>query len=225
MEATNELLQIAGEISPTSWTAPSTLSFEQWQEVGRKFQQVSGSVRWWVGDWLNDGERRYGETYTQAIEVTGNKLQYLKDCKWVAAAVEKSLREDVLSWTHHKYVAKLDRVAMVTLLSYAAEHELSSRELLDAVREYQARQGGSFIEEDDVDEEPPFCNDALYAPSTEFESDFTLSRNMAAPEIAATLQRLKPEVLREVAKLLHEFLKLPIDNGSQLWYDSGTKYG
>lgn len=163
----NELLQVAGAIDSVSWTAPSSLTFEQWQEVGRKLQTVSGSVRWWVGDWLNEGERRYGETYTQAIEVTGNKLQYLKDCKWVAAAVEKSLRKDVLSWTHHQHVAqlaKLDRVAMVTLLSYAAEHELSSRELLDAVKEYQARQGGSFIEEGDVDEEPPFCNDALYAP-------------------------------------------------------------
>jgi len=225
MEATNELLQIAGEISATSWTAPSNLSFEQWQEVGRKFQQVSGSVRWWVGDWLNEGELRYGETYTQAIEVTGNRLQYLKDCKWVAAAVEKSLREDVLSWTHHKYVAKLDRVAMVTLLSYAAEHELSSRELLDAVREYQARQGGSFIEEGDVDEEPPFCNDAFYAPSTELESEIVVTRSMAARDVAATLQRLKPEVLREVAKLLHEFLKLPIDNDVQSWYDSGTECG
>jgi len=225
MEATNELLQIAGEISATSWTAPSNLSFEQWQEVGRKFQQVSGSVRWWVGDWLNEGELRYGETYTQAIEVTGNRLQYLKDCKWVAAAVEKSLREDVLSWTHHKYVAKLDRVAMVTLLSYAAEHELSSRELLDAVREYQARQGGSFIEEGDVDEEPPFCNDAFYAPSTELESEIVVTRSMAAKDVAATLQRLKPEVLREVAKLLHEFLKLPIDNDVQSWYDSGTECG
>jgi len=210
----NELLQVAGAIDSVSWTAPSSLTFEQWQEVGRKFQQVSGSVRWWVGDWLNEGERRYGETYTQAIEVTGNKLQYLKDCKWVAAAVEKSLREDVLSWTHHKYVAKLDRVAMVTLLSYAAEHELSSRELLDAVREYQARQGGSFIEEGDVDEEPPFCNDAFYAPSTELESEIVVTRSMAARDVAATLQRLKPEVLREVAKLLHEFLKLPIDKRS-----------
>jgi len=225
MEATNELLQIAGEISATSWTAPSNLSFEQWQEVGRKFQQVSGSVRWWVGDWLNEGERRYGETYTQAIEVTGNKLQYLKDCKWVAAAVEKSYRKDVLSWTHHKHVAKLDSVAQVTLLSFAAEHELSSSELLDAVREYQARQGGSFIEEDDVDEEPPFCNDAFYAPSTEFESEIVVTRSMAAIDVATTLQRLKPEVLREVAKLLHEFLKLPIDNDVQSWYDSGTECG
>lgn len=210
----NELLQVAGAIDSVSWTAPSSLTFEQWQEVGRKLQTVSGSVRWWVGDWLNEGERRYGETYTQAIEVTGNKLQYLKDCKWVAAAVEKSLRKDVLSWTHHQHVAqlaKLDRVAMVTLLSYAAEHELSSRELLDAVKEYQARQGGSFIEEGDVDEEPPFCNDALYAPSMELESEIVVTRSMAAKDVAATLQRLDAEVLREVAKLLLEFLKLPID--------------
>ncbi len=207
----NELLQVAGAIDSVSWTAPSSLTFEQWQEVGRKLQTVSGSVRWWVGDWLNEGERRYGETYTQAIEVTGNKLQYLKDCKWVAAAVEKSLRKDNLTWTHHSYVAKLDRVAMVTLLSYAAEHELSSRELLDAVKEYQARQGNSFIEEGDVDEEPPFCNYALYAPSTEFESEIVVTRSMAARDVAATLQRLDAEVLREVAKLLLEFLKLPLD--------------
>jgi len=214
----NELLQVAGAIDSVSWTAPSSLTFEQWQEVGRKLQTVSGSVRWWVGDWLNEGERRYGETYTQAIEVTGNKLQYLKDCKWVAAAVEKSYRKDVLSWTHHKHVAKLDSVAQVTLLNFAAEHELSSSELLDAVREYQARQlyGDSYEEPEaaDVDEEPPFCNDALYAPSTELESEIVVTRSMAARDVAATLQRLDAEVLREVAKLLLEFLKLPIDKRS-----------
>jgi len=43
------------------------------------------------------------------------------------------------------------------------------------------------------------------------EADFMLSRSMAARDVAATLQRLDAEVLREVAKLLLEFLKLPLD--------------
>lgn len=45
----------------------------------------------------------------------------------------------------------------------------------------------------------------------ELESEIVVTRSMAAKDVAATLQRLDAEVLREVAKLLLEFLKLPID--------------
>ena len=50
---------------------------------------------------------RYGETYAQAIEVTGWRVKRLKNCKWVSSQVEKSLRNDFLSWTHHREVAAL----------------------------------------------------------------------------------------------------------------------
>ena len=44
---------------------------DEWQAVGSYPQGAACSIQWCIGDWLNYGERRYGETYAQAIEATG----------------------------------------------------------------------------------------------------------------------------------------------------------
>ena len=61
-----------------------------------------------LGDWLNYGERKYGEMYTQAIDELDYTKQALKDAKWVSAQVEKSRRRDNLSFSHHREVAPLE---------------------------------------------------------------------------------------------------------------------
>jgi hypothetical protein len=134
----NELLADCGTIDAVSWQAPRNMTYAQWSEIGSKFQFVNGSLNWWLGDWLNEGEKRYGDTYTQAIELTGNSLENLKKYKSIATNVTKLLRSNILSWTHHYHVAKLDSEAQDRLLRFAEQHNLSSRELLDAVREYEA---------------------------------------------------------------------------------------
>jgi hypothetical protein len=90
---------------------------------------MQGALAWWIGDALNFGENRYGEKYAQAIEVTGHKEQYLKDCCWVSSKVEKSYRYDGLSWTHHRQIANLEPQAQQKWLGAAHKHGLSVRAL------------------------------------------------------------------------------------------------
>jgi hypothetical protein len=174
----------AGRFTPTGWEPPISLTFEQWATVGQRLQQAESAMNFLIGDWLHEGEVRYGETYAQAVEATGHKVEKLRDCKWVAGKVKLSLRNDNLSWTHHRHVAHLDERAQQTLLAFAAERQLSSRELLDAAREYennllqpeQAHEGnltamahapvavrqmpnGEYVADD---EEPPFANREYY---------------------------------------------------------------
>ena len=54
-------------------------------------------------DWINKGEKRYCETYTQAIQLTGNGLENLKQGAWVERNVRKEIRADELSWTYHHH--------------------------------------------------------------------------------------------------------------------------
>ncbi len=100
-------------------------------------------------------------------------------------------------------------------LRIAAERSLSVGDL-----RWHVESAGSTYYPDVRNEEPPFAdfNSVLYREPArrEPEADFMVSRSMAARDVAATLQRLDAEVLREVAKLLLEFLKLPIDNAFQL---------
>lgn len=100
-------LTLPGSISETGLELPANLSFEDWQQTGETLGRIGRSCQWWIGDWLNYGERVYGEKYTEAIEATGYELATLKDFAYVAAHVEMSVRTDVLSFTHHKQVAAL----------------------------------------------------------------------------------------------------------------------
>jgi hypothetical protein len=76
-------------------------------------------MNWWLGDWLNRGEKRFGETYVQAIDETGMAYQTLANIKWVASAIDVSRRRENLTWKHHAEVAKLPPDAQDVWLGYA----------------------------------------------------------------------------------------------------------
>ena len=130
------LLIDCGTVDTCSWTPPANMTFQQWAEIGRKFQQIDTSINWWLGDWLNEGDKRYGETYAQAIEVTGHKIDQLQECKRVSASVKNANRLAFLSWTHHKHVSALPEKTQRELLAAAVENDWSSRELAEETRLY-----------------------------------------------------------------------------------------
>lgn len=79
--------------------------------------------QWWVGDWLNYGERAYGEKYAQAMDVTGLEYDTLSSYRWVAAEIEPCLRKQKLSWSHHKEVAALEPAEQAEWLDRAETDE------------------------------------------------------------------------------------------------------
>src|SRR5689334_6846561 len=58
--------------------------YEQWAQYGRKLALVKKGVQWAIGDWINHGERRYGETYAQAVAETGLSEEVLMNYASVA---------------------------------------------------------------------------------------------------------------------------------------------
>ena len=49
-----------------------------------------------------DSEKKYGETYSQALEMTEYDEGTLRDAKWVSGQYELSSRDDNISWGHHR---------------------------------------------------------------------------------------------------------------------------
>lgn len=80
---------------------------DQWRAVGEGLRRLGEGYQWWIGDWLAVGEKRYGSTYTEAVEVTGLDQSALKAYKSVADRVPKVTRVTFLSWSHHREVADL----------------------------------------------------------------------------------------------------------------------
>lgn len=84
----------------------TTETFEQWAERGRALLIQRNRNMWQIGDWLNDGERKWGEMYAQAHDDLLISYQTLANYAWVARAYEPETAErelvDVLSFSHFK---------------------------------------------------------------------------------------------------------------------------
>ena len=102
-------------------------SFEEWLQCGEFINRAKGSVHFWIGDWLNYGEFRWGDKYLEAVKATGYDINTLRNDKWVASKVELSRRRDNLTFSHHAEVADLEPDEQDRLLDYAEEKKMDAR--------------------------------------------------------------------------------------------------
>ncbi len=109
------------EFTPTSLVLPEKLSFDHWDRIGRQLQLADLAVQWWIGDWLNYGESRYGDKYTQAVEEFGRKKQVLMNYASVAKRVETSRRREIVDYSIHVEVACLPADEQEKILAEAAK--------------------------------------------------------------------------------------------------------
>ena len=129
------MLPTLGEFDATSWTPPPNMTYNEWEQIGQTFQFMQGAINWWVGDWLNEGEKRYGESYTQAVqEATGKSYQTLANCKWVAEKFEVSRRRENVHHSLHIDVASLDPELADELLEWAEDNKATQSEFRAEIR-------------------------------------------------------------------------------------------
>lgn len=101
------VLAHSGVVAECGLTLPDGLPFAEWAAVGGLIGRIRRASLWWVGDWLNYGERVYGESYAQAMDATGLDYGTLRNAAWVASRFPLSRRRDNLSFAHHQAVAPL----------------------------------------------------------------------------------------------------------------------
>jgi N6-adenosine-specific RNA methylase IME4 len=134
VEATTAELELPGQVSATGLDLAPGLEFDEWERVGGLLGRIGRSYQWWVGDWLNYGEREYGEGYAQGMDATGLAYDTLNGCRWVAQEVEIVRRRTNLSFSHHKEVAHLPPGDQTRWLDRAVVNEWSVRDLRRAIR-------------------------------------------------------------------------------------------
>lgn len=134
----NKEIVYASFILRSSWLEPVGLpSLEQWQECGAFLKKAKGAVHFWIGDWLNYGEKRWGEKYLEAIEATGYDYGTLRNDKWIAARVDLSRRRDKLTFDHHATIADLEPEEQDRLLTEAEEKKLDNKLFRNYVSQQQ----------------------------------------------------------------------------------------
>ena len=126
------------KVSKVGLELNENLTFEEWESIGLQLQLMHGSVGFWIGDWLNFGERKWGEKYAQAIEETGLDYGTLRDFKWVSNTLPLSCRQDNLSFTAHHEIASAPENIRQELIERATKNNLSSKEVRLLVKETKA---------------------------------------------------------------------------------------
>ena len=128
--------------TPTGLAFDPSIGYEEWVRVGVLLHGIQRSVHWWIGDWLNFGERKYGEMYAQAEAATGFDYQTLANDKWIASRIESSRRRESLPFSHHAIVASMKASAQDVLLTIAETDALTGKELRALVKEEKKALGG-----------------------------------------------------------------------------------
>lgn len=113
-------------------------TYAEWAACGAWLRRVGACVQWAIGDWLNYGERRWGERYTEAVEATGYDYQTLRNMKAVAGGIELSRRRDNLPFTAHAEVAGLSPEKADAVLDRAESEGLSTRQVRMLARQERA---------------------------------------------------------------------------------------
>jgi hypothetical protein len=115
-------------------TFNESMTFEQWKNVGKFWNEVREAKQFWVGDWVNAGEAKYGEKYAQAIDETGYDYAVVRNISYVCGRIEMSRRRDKLSFEHHKEVAPLEPDQQVKWLDLSEKESLTRNELRASIK-------------------------------------------------------------------------------------------
>lgn len=137
-------------LSKTAWTPSGELTQRDWQEFGEALGKLKSSSQWWIGDWWAYGEHRYGDrkAIVESDDWEGARFETCKNYASVCRAFETSLRNDLLSFSHHAIVVSLPEDWRTKLLDWACEPLKEGKAKPHSVRalEQKVKEAKQFID-------------------------------------------------------------------------------
>lgn len=154
-------------ISRTGLEVHDHLSFEEWSALAPHLGEAARGVAFVIGDWLIYGKERFGEgknrgtgreigprvateDYETVITLTGLDRATLHAYAHVARRVPSLLRNKLLSWEHHKVVAKLPPEGQERWLKIAEENPGGDGRPVSTRRLRRSISAGRLLETDEV---------------------------------------------------------------------------
>lgn len=110
------------------------LDLGQWMDIGRKLIEIDRGMQWALGTWWAFGHHKYGDKAKVAKELKYD-YGYLANLGRVARRVPLSCRSEVLSWSHHEKVAKLDPYVQADWLKRAADQNWTAKTLEQKIKD------------------------------------------------------------------------------------------
>lgn len=117
------------QVTPVGLVIQGNPSFDAWSATGQTLQAIAPASQWCLGDWIIDGEMRYGDTYTQALGETSYTKQSLGDMVYVCRRFSIERRRADLSFQHHRKLAPQPPGIQDQFLDIASEYDLSASKM------------------------------------------------------------------------------------------------
>ncbi|RXH15132.1 hypothetical protein [Bradyrhizobium guangzhouense] len=115
------------------------VALDQWSAIGRTLASLSSGIQWALGDWYAHGFRKYKRKIEAVAKALGYELDSLANLGSIARQVPPSLRNEALSWSHHKVVAPLPPEDQKKWLERAAKMKWSVRHLVKMMDDRASR--------------------------------------------------------------------------------------
>jgi N6-adenosine-specific RNA methylase IME4 len=121
-------------LTPTGLKLPENLSFENWLNLAPKLRTIRDASLWWWGDYINFGERKYGEKYSQALEESDYSYGTLANASSLCNKFESSRRRENLPISFHQEVMSLPPADQDVLLDRCTDENWTRNELRGEIR-------------------------------------------------------------------------------------------
>lgn len=143
-EPVDHQLPFGVQISSTGLILPNALNKDEWLAVGLKLVGLHKGAQWAVGDWWVYGHHAHGDRAKAAVK--DKKFPYsfesLMNLGSVSRKVPPSLRNELLTWSHHKEVAPLDEESQKRWLKKAVRNNWTVKGLRKRLDEQESNDRG-----------------------------------------------------------------------------------
>jgi hypothetical protein len=120
-------LERAGAITPVGLVASKLagLTIDEYEMLGRALGRAEAGIIWLVGDYLNIGEKVYGDDFYQVADAVGLAPQTLTNRRSICDRVPRSRRRLGLTFSHHAEVAYLEPEEQKRWLKQAEQEQMT----------------------------------------------------------------------------------------------------
>lgn len=174
-------LERLGAATATSLDLPADMSYDRYEALGVALGRAHRTVTWMIGDWINFGERAYGEKYAQAVEATNMTPATLMNYASIARKVPRERRREGVPFSVHALVAPLPPREQKEWLDRTERNEWTREELREQLRGKQSVSAPVVVP--DLEEAARFLVD-----SAELMGDGFLVRDSAFRQLCAILE-------------------------------------
>lgn len=136
-------LERLGAATATSLELPADLTYERYEALLTVLGRAHRTLTWVIADAINEGERRYGEKYAQAVELLNMTPETLMNYASIARKVPRERRRVGVPFSVHALVAPLEPKQQTLWLDKVEKNEWTRAELRDKLHPPTSSMNGS----------------------------------------------------------------------------------